>query len=247
MNNCRVILVRPEIPGNIGATARVMRNFGARTLVLVDPVGDPRGQEARRMSTHGEEILDNCRIVGDLGDAVGDCQMVAATSARTRGLLRRQIAHSPEEVLGRMAEMMKQGPTALVFGPESSGLTTAEVSRCQALIHIPTDPTYAALNLAQAVAVCLYELHKEWLALGQAPADGHAVAPFADQERMFDQLRAALEAIHFLYDERADQLMHAIRHLIGRVAPTPEEVRILQGLARQIHWYVAHHSRNPER
>jgi tRNA/rRNA methyltransferase len=247
MNNCRVVLVRPEIPGNIGSTARVMRNFGARNLVLVDPVGDPHGQEARRLSTHGEEILDACRIVGDLGEAVGDCQMVAATSARMRGLIRKQIAHSPEEVLKRMADTMRQGPCALVFGPESSGLTTAEVSRCQALVHIPTDPTYSALNLAQAVAVCLYELHKAWLALGQPPAVELPVAPFADQERMFEQLRAALEAIHFLYDERADQLMHAIRHLIGRAAPTPEEVRILQGLARQIQWYVAHHSQGAER
>lgn len=224
-----------------------MRNFGARTLVLVDPVGNPHSQEARRMSTHGEEILDNCRIVADLGEAVGDCQLVAGTSARMRGLLRQQIAQPPEEVLGRMAEVMKVGPCALVFGPESSGLTTAEVSRCQALIHIHTDPTYAALNLAQAVAVCLYEIHRSWLALAQTPATFRPIAPFADQERMFDQLRAALEAIHFLYDERADQLMHAIRHLIGRAAPTPEEVRILQGLARQIHWYVGHHSPGPGR
>src|SRR5947199_2495726 len=98
MNNCRVVLVRPRIAANIGATARVMRNFGLSQLVLVSPeadVNDPRG---RLLATHAEDILDDARIVAELRDAVAECVLVAGTSAPTGGLFRRQTAGPPEQI-----------------------------------------------------------------------------------------------------------------------------------------------------
>ena len=83
--NARVVLVRTEVAANLGATARVMRNFGLTDLALVSPAADPRDLHARALATHGEEILDRCRVVADLGEAVADCVLVAATSARTGG------------------------------------------------------------------------------------------------------------------------------------------------------------------
>jgi tRNA/rRNA methyltransferase len=240
LSGCRVVLVRPHIAANLGATARAMRNFGLTDLVLVAPVADRNDRQARQLSTHGEEILDRARIVADLGEAVSDCLLVAATSARTEGRLRGQSLGTPDEVMPRVVEALATGPVALMFGPEPSGLTNEEIARCHWLIHIPADPVYPALNLAQAVAVCLYELRRIWLAVaGRPPAE--PPAPFAEQEQMFAHLRAALEAVHFLYDERADVLMHGLRHLIGRAGPTSQEVRILHGLARQLLWYARTH------
>ncbi len=238
LERCRVVLVRTEVPGNLGATARVMRNLGLSDLVLVAPRANPASKHARRLSTHGEEILRQARIVGDLEEAVGDCLLVAATSARVGGLFRKQALGYPEIVLPRLVEALAGGPAALVFGPEPSGLTNAEVSRCHYLIHIPTDSAYPALNLAQAVAICLYELRRAW-AGRREPAAAEPVAPFAAQEHMFNQLRTALEEIHFLYGPKADSLMHALRHLIGRARPSPMEVDVLEGLARQIRWFAA--------
>jgi tRNA/rRNA methyltransferase len=235
--NCRVVLVRPQIAANLGATARVMRNLGCADLVLVGPAADPADPQARRLSTHGEEVLDRCRVVRELGEAVADCTTVAATSARTGGLFRAQSAGTPADIVPHLVAAMRTGPAALVFGPEPTGLTNAEVTRCHFLIHIPTDPTYPALNLAQAVAICLYELRCAWLRRGAGPPAPER-APFAEQERMFEHLRAALEAVHFLYGEKADSLMHALRHLIGRAGPTPMEVGVLHGLARQILWFA---------
>lgn len=233
---CRVVLVRPEVAGNLGATARVMRNMGLSDLVLVAPVADPAAPEARQRATHGETILARCRVVAELGDAVADCVLVVGTSARTGGLFRRQSVGPPDEILPRLVEATASGPAALVFGPEPSGLTNAEVTRCHYLIHIPADPTYPALNLGQAVAICLYELRRAWLKQANLAASPATIAPFADQERMFASLRDALEQIHFLYGDKADSLMHAIRHLIGRAGPTPMEVEMLFGLARQLRW-----------
>jgi tRNA/rRNA methyltransferase len=235
--NCRVVLVRPTIAANLGATARVMRNMGLTDLVLVDPQADPDDRNARQLSTHGEEILDRARTVADFGEAVADCLFVAGTSARVGGPFRRQSVAPPEEVMPRLLSALAAGAAALVFGPEPSGLTNDEVTRCHYLIHIPTDSSYGALNLAQAVAICLYELRKCWLAGGAAPS-ADAAAPFAHQERMFAELQTALTEIHFLYGQSADSLMHGLRHLIGRAGPTPMEVDILLGLARQLRWYV---------
>jgi tRNA/rRNA methyltransferase len=187
------------------------------------------------MSTHGEEVLDACRIVGDLGAAVADCVLVAGTSARTGGLFRRQSVAAPDEVMPHLVAALPAGPVALVFGPEPSGLLNEEVSRCHHLVHVPADPSYPALNLAQAVAICLYEMRKAWLRVTQ-PAESREIAPFAMQERMFEQLRSALSRIQFLFGDRADALMHGVRHLIGRAGPSPMEVDLLFGLARQLEW-----------
>jgi tRNA/rRNA methyltransferase len=238
LSNCRVVLVRPKIAANLGATARVMKNMGLDQLVLVSPEADPADREARRLSTHGEELLERARIVVDLGEAVADCVLVAATSARTGNLIRSQFG-SPEEIIPLLVTAVATGPAALVFGPEPGGLTDHEIARCHHLIRIPTDPGYAALNLAQAVAISLYELRCAWLERTEPSQPDEPPALFADQERMFDQLRIALEAIHFLYGPNADSLMHALRHLIGRASPTEKEVGLLLGLARQIHWFAA--------
>lgn len=241
LRNCRVVLVRTQIAGNLGATARVMRNFGLDPLVLVAPEADRNSEEARKFSTHGEDILTKARIVATLEEALADCVMVAATSARLGGLYRKQTLGTPDAVMPRLLDAGATGPVALVFGPEPSGLTNEEISICNYLITIPAEPSYPALNLAQSVAVCLYELHRAAL-VGQA-SPREPIAPLARQERMFAELKSALEQIHFLYGAKADPLFHALRHLIGRAGPTTMEVDVLFGLARQIQWWVEHSSK----
>jgi tRNA/rRNA methyltransferase len=233
--------MRPRIAANLGATARAIRNFGLRDLVLVEPQADPSDPEARKLSTHGEEILHQARVVPSLSEAVRDCFLVVATSARTGGLFRRQSMGPPDEIIPHLIEAMVHGPIALVFGPEASGLTNDEISFCHYLIHIPVDPSYPALNLAQAAVICLYELRHAWLKANEPSAPLPPPATFEMQEKMFADLRAALEEIHFLYGPKADSLMHALRHLVGRAKPSEMEVDVLLGLARQIHWYVNHH------
>jgi tRNA/rRNA methyltransferase len=238
LSHCRVVLVRPQVAGNLGAAARVMRNMGLSDLVLVAPEADPADRNARQLSTHGEEILDRARIVPDLGAACADCLLVVGTSAKTGGPFRRQSAGTPREIVPHVVEALPAGAVALVFGPEPTGLSNAEVARCHYVMHIPSDASYPALNLAQAVAICLYELRLAWL--GRQVSEATPSAPFADQERMFDHLRTALEEIHFLYGDNADTLMHALRHLLGRARPTAMEVDVLFGLARQMRWFAAH-------
>jgi tRNA/rRNA methyltransferase len=257
LDGCRVVLVEPHYAGNIGATARVMCNLGLRDLVLVNPVADPLDQQSLQMSTHGEPMLRAARTVTRFDDAVADCVLVIGTSARNGGLFRQQSVAGPDVVMPMVAEILRQGErAAIVFGPEPTGLANEIVTRCHHLVCIPTDEVYPALNLAQAVAICLYEISKasrERERTENAPDSPHLrgrLASHAEHDEMFRHLQTALEEIHFLYGEKAEPLMHAIRHLLGRAQLSVMEVKLLHGLARQIHWFVANHPRttgsNPE-
>jgi tRNA/rRNA methyltransferase len=241
LSNARVVLVQPHYPGNLGSVARVMCNFGLHQLSLVEPIADPKSEEARRLSTHGEHVLESAVIASSLDEAVADCRVVLGTSGNVEGIYRTHNYGRPEELLPGLVEALPDGPCAIVFGPEPSGLSNAAVARCHGLIRIPTDSRCPSLNLSHAVAVCLCELRRLWLGSeGVGVRATQKIAPFADQERMFESLRDALERVHFLWGPKTDSLMHAVRHLIARAKPSPNEVRILFGLARQLRWVAEH-------
>ena len=104
LKQCRVVLIRPHIAANLGAVARVMRNMGLADLVLVAPECDPLDPRARQLSTHGEAILHQARVVADFGSAVADCILVAGTSARTGGLFRRQSLGTPDDIMPALVD-----------------------------------------------------------------------------------------------------------------------------------------------
>ena len=235
LSRCRIVLVRTHFPGNLGSAARAMHNFGLTDLVLVDPLRFPDDLEARRLAAHGVGILDAARIVPDLGEALGDCVFTLATSGLADGVVRQTFAGSPREKFPHLLRAAAMGPVAIVFGPEPHGLSNAEVTRCHGLVRIPVNPEAPSLNLAQSVAVCCYELFQA-VAECEAAVPEQSIATFADQERMFAHLAEAFESIGYLYGTKAGPLLHAMRHLIGRSMPTPQEVRMLHGLARQILW-----------
>ncbi|HEX4609877.1 MAG TPA: RNA methyltransferase [Urbifossiella sp.] len=246
--NVRVVLVRTHYAGNLGSVARVMRNFGLADLALVAPYALPTDIEARRLATHGLGVLDAARTVPDLGAALADCTLTLATSSLTAGVARRGMTGTAADLMPQLLAAAAGGPVGVVFGPEPHGLSNEEIGRCQGLVHVPVDPEYPSLNLAQAVTICCYELWKARSAALTAarPADTHAakVATHAEQERMFEHLRDAFTAVGYLFGGRADALMHAVRQFLGRANPTPQEVKLVHGLARQL-LHVA--GKNPHR
>jgi tRNA/rRNA methyltransferase len=233
---CRIVLVRPEVAGNIGAVARVMCNFGLNDLVLVQPKGDHQSTQARSRAANAENLLEQARIVESLEAALVGCMASAATSARADGIIRGTGVGTPEQVIGQMTPLLQHGPVALVFGPEPSGLTNNEVSRCDQLMTIPTSSVYPVLNLSHAVAICVYELYRQAGAMQESSEE----PPAHDDEReaMLQHLKAGLQDLHFLWDEKAEQLFHGLRRLICRARPTANEVSLLHGIARQMQWVV---------
>lgn len=154
--NIRIVLVEPAGPLNVGSVARVMKNMGLHQLVLVNPHCDYLGEEARLMAVRAADILETAKVVESLPAALVGCVRAIATTGDDARSLPTKL-EEPADALPWLLE----APSALIFGREDCGLTNAELNRAQRLIRIPTSDAYTSLNLAQAVAICCYELYRE--------------------------------------------------------------------------------------
>ena len=233
LSNLRIVLVRPKHSGNVGAAARAMRNCGVRDLHLVDPAPIDRGQ-AEALAVHAGDVLERMQTHTSVRAAVSPCGLVVGTTCRT-GLYRDDA--EPLEV--RAAEIVARLDTnriALVFGPEDTGLTNRDLACCHTLLTIPTAPDCASLNLAQAVLLCCYAVHRA--ASAPAPASPTVLATAERQELMYEKLRAALLRVDFLPRDNPDHIMLALRRMFGRAGLEDRDVRILLGIAHQIDWYA---------
>lgn len=163
----RIVLVEPAGAINLGSAARIMKNMGLSHLVLVNPQCQSTDEEAQNMAVHADDVLLNARQVDSLPDALVGCQRAVATVGRDRTTLDIPF-EPPRQVLPWLLGYDKTyGKTsdsppvsALIFGPEDRGLSTVELNYAQRCLMIPTSPVYPSLNLAQAIAICCYELHQ---------------------------------------------------------------------------------------
>lgn len=230
--NIRIVLVRPQGAANTGAVARVMKNMGLDDLALVRPRFRSRAM-ARTMAVHAADVLESARTYDTLAAAVADCGLVAGTTCR-QGPYRNDPL-TPRQAAGALAHAAESNNVAIVFGPEDHGLSNRDTQLMQMLITIPSHEAYPSLNLAQAVAVCCYEL---FVAREEVPAQLPAALPTsANTELMFARLQRALSTIGFLHRDNPEHIMYALRSIFGRARLDERDVRILLGIARQIEWY----------
>jgi len=225
MQNIRIVLCRPSHPGNIGAAARAMKAMGLCDLRLVAPEKFP-APEARWMATNAIDVLDQAKIHATLAEAISDCVQAFALSARTREwstpvLDARTAAASAAET---------GGDVAFVFGNEQAGLTNEEMLACQTLVHIPANPEFSSLNLAQAVQVVAYELFM--VSFSQVKKmRGEKPATVADREGLYEHLERAAVESEFFDPASGSRLPTRLRRLFSRVPDLErEEVNILRGL-----------------
>lgn len=228
----RIVLVDTSHPGNIGAAARAMKNMGVTELVLVTPQQFPH-PEADARASGADDVLAAARVVATLDAALADCVLAIATTARTRHLSAPVL--EPRAVAERAVATLVEGPVALVFGRERTGLTNAEIDRCNLLAHIPTNPGYSSLNLAAAVQVMCYEARLAWRAQqADAAAGGSARAePLAtaeELEALYAHYASALIRIGFLDPDKPRHLMRRLRCLYHRAALQRNEVALLRGI-----------------
>jgi len=223
------VLVRPRVPENVGAAARVLRNFGHHDWVLVDPERLDR-DAARRMAVGAEELLDGVPTVATLDEAVKDCAWVVGTESRR---VRGRPPLEPEALAVAAAEASHRGTTALVFGGERDGLRAGELARCDALSRIPSRAPQPSLNLAQAVAVYAFALRPA----AREPRGSRDARPASAEDaellRVEAALRDALAAGGFLRGPER----HAVRDLsrtLRRARLTRREARLWIAAMRRV-------------
>jgi tRNA (cytidine32/uridine32-2'-O)-methyltransferase len=230
MQSIRFVLVRTSHPGNIGAAARAIRTMGFTRLVLVAPHKYPHA-DATAMAAGADDVLDGIVVVPTLVEAIADCSFVLGCTARRRGVALPEIA--PREAAARAHEAAVAGEMAIVFGNERTGLENEELMRCHMAVHIPADPTYSSLNLAQAVQVLAYELRLAQLERQPADAQGPKSDPAATAEQMeyfFGHLSQTLNDIDFHKGRSPTTIEQRLRKLFQRAQPDQREVRILRGI-----------------
>jgi tRNA/rRNA methyltransferase len=244
------VLVEPSHPGNVGAAARALKTMGFSRLVLVSPrvphvQSDP---EAIAMASGADDVLASAHVVPTLADALTGVHWSIALTARLREYGPPQW--TPRAAAAAAQEEAVHGEIALVFGNERTGLSNDDVERCSAIAHIPANPAYSSLNLAQAVQVLAYELRTAYLGAAEAtdgvPAAGAGAAPAesagtraqmaaSDEiESMFVHLESALVALEFLDPANPKKLMSRLRRLFARSGLEREEVNIVRGIAKHI-------------
>ena len=229
----KVILVETSHPGNIGASARAMKNMGLTELVLVNPVEFPSDKAVFR-SASAADVVQEAQMVLSVDEAIADCQLVIGTSARERRIPWPLL--SPRECGEMVAAAAGAGQkVGLLFGRESRGLKNEELQKCQFHVNIPTGEAYSSLNLAMAVQVITYEVL-------QASRDGRGLAvdwdmPYASGDAMahfYQHLEETLAQVGFHDPDNPRQLMTRLRRLFNRIRVDQMEVNILRGFLSAI-------------
>ena len=222
-----IVLVRPQLGENIGKAARAMRNFGLTELRLVAPRDGWPNPDAGPSAAGADDVLEQARVFASTAEAVSDCAHIYATTVRKRGVTKPVV--SPEEAA--QAIHTDPGRSAILFGPERSGLETEDVALARAILTVPIDPDFGSLNLAQAVILCAYEWSK---GTGLTQPTLEDILPPAPQGEL-DGLIAHLEDMlrpkgYFLPESREDATRRTLRGVLTKPAWNHLEIRTLRGV-----------------
>jgi len=234
LRNVVIVLEEPQNLVNIAGVVRAMKNMGLQQLRLVQPA-EFDAWRITGIAHRSDDIVANTRILDTIDEAVADCILVVATSARARTAQRNY--GSPREWATVLAERAHEGPVAVVFGREDRGLSNRTLDRCDGAIVIPTDPDYSSLNLAQACLIIAYEL--SLAAVGdQRPMPvgkrSEGAASRGEMEAMFGALEAGLNALDFFKARSADTVMRTFRTLLSRASPDRHEVGLVKAMGFEI-------------
>jgi len=230
-DNLRVVLVATRNPLNLGAAARAMSNFGLFRLRVVNPY-ELAFREARSAVGAGH-VLQQAEEYTTLAEAIADCELVVGTTT-LRNRKRQSPLHPLEYGAMRIRKKLTSGRIGLLFGSEKVGLSNQDLSHCHWLMHIPTREKHPAMNLGQAVAVCLYEIARS---RGLNPAaKKEQLASAVEAERITQILLESLKVSGYLDKAASDVTEAKIRRLIRRLHLQSQDAELLLGMLRQMLW-----------
>jgi tRNA/rRNA methyltransferase len=243
-----VILIAPQLGENIGFAARAMANFGLSEFRLVNPRDGWPSDKARAAAAGADTIIDRAKVYPDLASAVADLNFLLATTARPRGMVKPVLT-----LEGAARELAARGGkgerTAVLFGPERSGLDNDAISLADAIVTAPVNPSFASLSLPQTVLLVAYEWLQAQgpeLSLGRATqCDGPAAegldltgtrpANRAELFALFEHLEGELDRSGFLRPpEKRPTMVRAIRNMFHRMGLTEQDVRTWRGIVASL-------------
>jgi TrmH family RNA methyltransferase len=233
----RIVLVRPRNPLNIGAAARALANFGLMEMTVVAPF-EPTWEEARSSAIGGDPVIAAARAVRALTEAVADATVVIGTTTGSRRNLVREILPLPE-LAAWLRRRKATGKAVLLFGSEKTGLSNEDLSRCHALVRIPTSADCPSMNLGQAVAVCAYELVRSGMISAHSPSVVVHRSEPANQQALngiFAHATQILEDSGYFQPKSRAAMLLKLRRTLLDLQLTCNDVRVLGGVLSQVSW-----------
>jgi len=226
-----IVLVRPQLGENIGKAARAMLNFGLTDLRLVAPRDGWPNPSAGPAASGADVVLAQAQVFGTLAEAVADCSTVYASTVRRRELVMAVIR--PEEMAQRIGA--DAGRSAILFGPERSGLATEDVATADAIVTVPINPGFGSLNLAQAVILLAYEWSRAQGLAQPTLREAEPAAPHADVEGLIGHLDDELDSAgYFFPPERARVTRNTIRTIFTKTGWSTREINAVRGMLRAL-------------
>ena len=229
LKNIRVVLVRTYHPGNIGSAARAMKTMGLTDLRLVNPLDFP-SEEATKMAASADDVINSATICNSIYEAVEDCAVVIASTARSRGFDLPEL--TPEESAEYLCSLAKKKKVALIFGPERMGLSNEDLQYAKYRVTIPANPEYSSLNLAAAVQTLSYEIFKRSNILLK-PKQTESQRSFPEIEKLeqyYTSLEEMLTESGFIIQNHPGKIMQKLRTLFARAQLDETELNILHGI-----------------
>ncbi|WP_343559960.1 RNA methyltransferase [Kiloniella sp. b19] len=232
-----VILVKPQLGENIGMVCRAMLNNGLTRLRLVKPRDGWPNPAAEASASGALEVLQKAEVFETTEEAIADLNHVFATTARSRHMTKPVVV--PRRAAQDMRAMIDgQGEqVGVLFGPEKAGLHNDDVVLADTLITVPLNPTFASLNLAQAVLLMAYE----WFQLGtdvpeyELVTGTSQVASKDELVNFFNRLEASLDEAGFLYPpEKRPNMVRNLRNIFQRADLTSQELQTLHGVVKAL-------------
>lgn len=231
----RIVLVQPRNPLNIGAAARAMYNFGFEDLWLVEP-RDRAFREAKS-AMGAAKVLQDARVTSSIAEALGDASLIAATSAakgRSTDLVQKELTTAGHAIRTHLEDRT----AAILFGPEKYGLSREDVSHCDWLLEIPTNPECPSMNLGQAVALVCYEIARHAKAIPELRTPASVSAQ--ERDRILGLLLPLLSDSGFIFNGSEEAQTNKIRRWITRLRLAPSDSQLLMAMLRQLRWKFDH-------
>ena len=233
-----IVLVRPEKVNNVGSICRLMENFGAKSLSIVQSTLDATDLELKKTARWGWHRFLEARHVDSLQEALEPMSYSIATTARIAGeRIIERLSFTPEEIPW---SLLGNDP-AIVFGPESDGLKTVEIEQCNFTVSIPTKKEYRSLNLSHAVAIILYTGYRYLHTKPDLQTDNwveHEPASPELLEKLFNFFEGYNKQFVEVYKQQLTT--NVFRNIINRAKVTKREASRMVGLfeAWQIPWSI---------
>lgn len=222
-----IVLVRPQLGENIGKAARAMLNFGLTEMRLVAPRDGWPNPSAGPAAAGADMVLEQAQVFETTAEAVADCAHVYATTVRKRGVTK--PVQTPEQAARDIPR--QPGRSAVLFGPERSGLATEDADLARTIITAPINPEFGSLNLAQAVILVAYELSRHQDLVMPTMEDLLPPAPQGELDGLIGQLEDMLEPNgYFLPEGRAEATRRTLRGVLTKPGWNHLEVRTLRGV-----------------